>query len=364
MSLRYLSVCSGIEAATVAWAALGWQAVAFSEIEKFPSALLAHYYPDVPNLGDMRNINGKDFCGKIDVLVGGTPERGNLALEFVRIADEAAPAFIVWENVPGVLSDTGNAFGCFLGALAGENAPLEPPGGKWTDAGYVLGPGRAIAWRVLDAQYFGLAQRRKRVFLVACPGNGADPRKVLFEFDGLRRDTAPGREAGADVAGSVKASFGGRGFPQDAEAAAGGYFQPVAQPLCFGGESSRERDISTALGAHDRRTWEQDTFVAYPLRAQAQSAHDESLEAYVTHALRGEGSDIRSNVRRLTPRECARLQGFPDDYTAIPGASDSASYKALGNAMAVHVMRWIGERIPKAPAHMHQGFGTKAYHVD
>lgn len=113
-------------------------------------------------------------------------ERGNLALEFVRIADEIDPTFVVWENVPGVLSDRGNAFGCFLGALAGEVSQLEPPGGRWANAGYVLGPCRAIAWRILDAQYFGLAQRRKRVFLVACPRNGADPRTILFEYGGLR----------------------------------------------------------------------------------------------------------------------------------------------------------------------------------
>ncbi len=221
--MRYLSVCSGIEAASVAWEPLGWQPVAFAEIEKFPAAVLAHRWPHVPNLGDMTKINGADFKGKIDVMVGGTPcqsfsvaglrgglddERGNLALEFVRIADESDPAFVIWENVPGIFSDRGNAFGCFLAALAGEKAPLLPPGGRWTNAGYVLGPRRAIAWRVLDAQYFGLAQRRKRVFLIGCPRNGADPRKILFEFDGLRRDFAPSRETRADVAGTLESSLG------------------------------------------------------------------------------------------------------------------------------------------------------------
>lgn len=201
--MRYLSICSGIEAASVAWRPLGWQPVAFAEIAAFPAALLSFHYPDVPNLGDLRGINGADFRGKTDVLVGGTPcqsfsvaglrralqeERGNLALEFVRIADESDPAFVVWENVPGILSDRGNAFGCFLGALAGEASQLEPPGGKWANVGYVLSPLRSIAWRVLDAQYFGLAQRRKRVFLVACPRSGADPRTILFEY----RQPAPG----------------------------------------------------------------------------------------------------------------------------------------------------------------------------
>lgn len=115
--------------------------------------------------------------------------------------------FVVWENVPGVLSDRGNAFGCILGALAGEDAPLLPPGGRWADAGYVLGPKRSICWRILDAQYFGLAQRRRRVFVVGCPRNGSVPRTILFEFDGLRRDTPPSRQAAEDIAGTLEASL-------------------------------------------------------------------------------------------------------------------------------------------------------------
>ena len=197
--------------------------MAYAEIEPFPTAVLKHHYSHVPNMGDMTKINGADFREKIDILVGGTPcqsfsiaglrgglddERGNLALEFVRIANESTPDFVVWENVPGVFSDRGNAFGCFLAALAGEDAPLLPPGEKWTDAGYVLGPARAICWRVLDAQYLGLAQRRQRVFAVACPREGADPRKILFEFEGVRRDTPPSREAGQDVAETIDASLG------------------------------------------------------------------------------------------------------------------------------------------------------------
>ena len=166
--MKYLSVCSGIEAATVAWHHLGWEPVGFSEIEPFPSAVLQHHYPDVPNFGDMTNfknwsINESD----VDILVGGTPcqsfsvaglrkglsdERGNLALVYCEMADHFNPDFVVWENVPGVLSSGGgNDFGCFLAGLAGEDEPLVAPGGKWTNAGFVLGPKRAIAWRVLDA---------------------------------------------------------------------------------------------------------------------------------------------------------------------------------------------------------------------
>ena len=220
--MRYLSVCSGIEAASVAWEKLGWKPVAFSEIEPFPSAVLNHHWPEVPNLGDMTKYESWKFKEAIDVLVGGTPcqafsvaglrkgladPRGGLSLTFVNIADHFNPKWILWENVPGVLSSRDNGFGCFLGALAGEDGELKPPGEKWADAGCVYGPKRSIAWRCLDAQYFGVAQRRKRCFLVACPRDQGDPAKVLFEWEGLRRDTPPSREAGKGIATNVAPSL-------------------------------------------------------------------------------------------------------------------------------------------------------------
>ena len=221
--MKYLSVCSGIEAASVAWEKLGWKPVAFSEIEPFPSAVLNHHWPEVPNLGDMTKYESWKFGEAIDVLVGGTPcqafsvaglrkglsdPRGGLSLTFVNIADHFNPKWILWENVPGVLSSRDNGFGCFLGALAGEDGELKPPGEKWADAGCVYGPKRSIAWRCLDAQYFGVAQRRKRCFLVACPRDQGDPAKVLFEWEGLRRDTAPSRETRKGIAPNVEAGVG------------------------------------------------------------------------------------------------------------------------------------------------------------
>lgn len=224
--MRFGSVCSGIEAASVAWEPLGWKAAWFAEIEEFPSAVLAHHYPDVPNLGDMTAIADRVRTGEVeapDVLVGGTPcqafsiaglrnslddARGQLSLEFVRLANEIdsarsvrghASCAVLWENVPGVLSTKDNAFGCFLGALAGEDGPIVPPGKKWTNAGCVFGPQRTVAWRVTDAQYFGVAQRRRRVFVVASADPGFDPASVLFESEGVRRDTAPRREPGQDI---------------------------------------------------------------------------------------------------------------------------------------------------------------------
>ena len=221
--MRFGSVCSGIEAASVAWHPLGWKAAWLSEIEPFPSAVLAHHYPDVPNLGDMTALPERIASGEVeapDLFCGGTPcqafsvaglrrslddDRGNLSLTFCEIANAIdtrrqdaglVPAIIFWENVPGVLNTKDNAFGCFLGALAGEDEPLIAPGGRWSNAGCVYGPQRAVAWRVLDAQYFGVAQRRRRVFVVASARTDFDPTAVLFESEGVRRDTAPSREEG------------------------------------------------------------------------------------------------------------------------------------------------------------------------
>ena len=227
--MTFLSVCSGIEAASVAWKPLGWRALGFAEIEKFPSAVLAHHYPDVPNHGDFTKIDPAPLRGKVDILCGGTPcqafsvagargslsdKRGNLTLAFVDLAHAIKPRNVVWENVPGVLSTKDNAFGCFLAGLVGADGALPPPNGKrWPNAGMVDGPKGRAAWRVLDAQYFGLAQRRKRVILVADFGNGADPAAVLFEPESVRRDSPPRRETGqgftAAVAPSLVAS--GRG---------------------------------------------------------------------------------------------------------------------------------------------------------
>jgi DNA (cytosine-5)-methyltransferase 1 len=240
--MRFGSVCSGIEAASVAWHPLGWQAAWVSEIEPFPSAVLAHHWPNVPNLGDMLRLPARVAAGEIeapDILVGGTPcqafsvagkrgsledERGALTLAYVELANEIdkqrqtdgnAPCIIVWENVPGVLNTKDNAFGCFLAALAGESEPLEPAGGRWTNAGAVFGPQRTIAWRVLDAQYFGVAQRRRRVFVVASARDGFDPCEVLFEREGVRRDSAPSREAGKNLAADA-GTGAGRGSHWDA----------------------------------------------------------------------------------------------------------------------------------------------------
>lgn len=238
MTVSYISVCSGIEAASVAWHRFGWKPVLFAEIEKSPSLVLAHHYPDVPNVGDMTRLPQMILSGEAetaDILCGGTPcqafsyaglrqslddARGNLSLTFCEIANAIdttrasegkEPAVIFWENVPGVLRTKDNAFGCFLAGLAGEDLPLVPSGEKWSNAGVVLGPKRTVAWRILDAQYFGVAQRRRRVFVVASARKGVDPAAILLELEGVRRDSAPSREPWQRVANDVAHGIAARG---------------------------------------------------------------------------------------------------------------------------------------------------------
>jgi len=268
------SVCSGIEAASVAWESLGWRAVWLAEIEPFPSAVLAHRYPTVPNLGDMTAIAARVLSGEVeapDVLVGGTPcqafsvaglragltdQRGQLTLRFmelanaidsVRIAAGKPPCVVVWENVPGVLSDKTNAFGCFLGGLAGEDEQLFPAGKKWTHAGAVYGPERAIAWRTFDAQYFRVAQRRRRVFVIASARNGFDPAEILFEREGVRRDIAPRRSPGEGFTHDVVPCLtsGGRGVARTGETRGQ---DPVVGCWWNGGQVSQTLDAVLAKG--------------------------------------------------------------------------------------------------------------------
>jgi len=255
--VTYISFCSGIEAASAAWHPLGWTPVAFCEIDKFASRVLAHHYPTVPNLGDFTKVDWAQYSA--DICVGGTPcqafsvaglrnsladERGNLTLEFVRAINIIRPHTVVWENVPGVLSTGDNAFGCFLAALVGCDEPIVFEQG-WPNSGVVDGPDRRAAWRILDAQYFGLAQRRKRVFVVANSGDRPHPAEILFEWEGLRRDSPPSREKGEGVAGTVASrTTGGGGFGTDFEAAGG--LQPVA--MCLNGKSDVGERLFTAEG--------------------------------------------------------------------------------------------------------------------
>lgn len=291
-TLHYGSVCSGIEAVSLAWQPLGWKPAWFSEIDPFPNAVLSHHYPTIPNLGDMTLIADQVRAGDVpapDILVGGTPcqafslagarngladPRGALTLKFVEIADaidqkrqehDQPPAIIVWENVPGILSDNrSNAFGCLLGALAGEGCALEPAGRRWTNAGCVAGPRRRIAWRVLNAQYFGVAQRRRRVFLVASGRDDLDPAEVLFEPCGLHGDSSPGCEEGQVPAGPARSGADRSGYLAD------GHYRNPRITVCFGGGNTQGPiDQAACLTARGHKCdFEVETFAAQSITGQ------------------------------------------------------------------------------------------------
>jgi DNA (cytosine-5)-methyltransferase 1 len=464
--VKYLSVCAGIEAATVAWHHMGWTPAAFSEIEPFPSAVLAHHYPQTPNLGDMTRYKEWHF-DSIDLLVGGTPcqsfsvaglrkglddPRGNLMLTFGSIAQRYQPQWLVWENVPGVLSsNSGRDFGTFLGMLG--------------ELGY------GFAYRVLDAQYFGVAQRRRRVFVVGCLGSWQRAAAVLFDSKSLSGNLAPSREKGKATARGATAGTGSsHSEPVGAQSSGAdphtvatlcatdaakwgsnqwvkegkAILQSVAQPVAIrtANTSANGHGISEEL-AHtlDRAQGQavaydilgvpatngaKPTDVHTPLRARLPGQSEASTTTVIAQPVNIYGGNKRTDrpnggfyvrmdenisktldaasglnptcsqggtavmqavafgidqelnareelagtlqrkgqggfegsvatamqVRRLTPVECERLQGFPDGYTAIAYRNKPASecpdgprYKALGNSMAVPVMRWIGERI-------------------
>jgi len=334
MPIKFISMFSGIEAASVAWKPLGWECLAVAEIEPFPSAVLAHHYPGVPNMGDITKVNWGQFEGKCDVVIGGPPcqafsvaglrkslddERGNLSLEFIKTVNAIKPRWVVVENVPGWLSTKDNAFGCFLAGIVGADAPLVSPleRGRWTDAGMVTGPERNAAWRILDAQYFGLAQRRRRVFIVASPRKGGNPAAVLFERYSLSRDSPPSRKKGERIAPTVT---GGPPFSRT-----GNERVEVEALVMASGHTNAEIGIDLCTTQSSRQYKDPPIVVkSYP----------------------------RSIVRRLTPTEAEFLQGFPRDYTRISwrgkpaeDCPDGSRYKCLGNSMAVPVIRWLGERI-------------------
>jgi len=417
--MNYASVCDGIGAVHVAWKPFGWQCAWTSEIEPFPAAVVEHHH-GLKNLGDMTAITEETLngvaAGPIDLLVGGTPcqsfsvaglrrglddPRGNLALRFLQLAGVLRPTWVVWENVPGVLSSAGGRdFGTFLGALG--------------ELGY------GFAYRVLDAQWFGVAQRRRRVFVVAHARDWRCAAAVLFERESLCGNPPSRGQARKDVAGSLIARSARNGGASNADVDSGqlifggnnqsGPIDVAPSCLAHGSPHGRQDfaseafvvsdDPTHAICANEQRTYTNEgnvfqlrNVVAQPF-AFTQNQRDEVRELNVVGALaaepgmkqqtfvataatsavafkesqsgcrigsvhatldankgsrRQEGVLLPMAVRRLTPRECERLQGFPDDYTAITfknkPAADGPRYKSLGNSMAVPVMRWIGERI-------------------
>jgi DNA (cytosine-5)-methyltransferase 1 len=420
--IRYLSVCSGMEAATVAWHHMGWTPVGFSEIEPFPSQILKHHYPTIPNYGDLTKFKEWPIqSGAVDLLVGGTPcqafsvaglrqgladPRGNLALTFLALADHLRPKYILWENVPGVLSSSGGRdFASFIGALAQLRY--------------------GFAWRICDAQHFGVPQRRKRVFLLAIEGAGnwKTAAEILFErkslFGNIEESDKEGEGITSDAGTGVETSY--EPLIEQSETCPTLVSRgPHAVQMPF-------RKSKRATSTTDNETWVQadssntlnnfdlgdtrtthavvyenlptDSRITGPLdiaptmvsrfgtgggnvpfvnlepitfqpgNLRRDAGADPSTVATTTlkatpgdlhcplRTAGGHGAPATLQsmaVRRLTPVECERLQGFPDNYSQIPWKGKPASecpdgprYKACGNSFAVPVVRWIGERIQK-----------------
>jgi len=440
MMLRYLSLFSGIEAATVAWRPLGWECAAVAEIEPFPCAVLAHHYPHVVNLGDVTRIDESDIAmlGPLDIVVFGSPcqdlsvagkraglqgERSGLFFDAIRIIGWARKwcgvRFAIWENVPGAFSSNkGRDFAVVVSELAGS--PFDPPPKGWGNEGAAGGEAALVEWSTLDAQWFGVAQRRRRVFAVADFGDWTSRCPILLEPESLRGDSAPRREAGQGIAGTLTRRLGSCSPDEGERGTLIGCGPDIAPTLAYGGgNTSGPITVAAAVnaGGTGRLDFDSETLVTHALRADGfdasedgtgqgtplipvgfparlsgtQRATTEDLApalgsanptAVMTLALRGRGDSpnleyredgtanavltpnggrggigvgavmAAAQVRRLTPRECERLQAFPDNYTLILNkqkpVADGPRYKALGNSMCTKVMRWIGRQIELA----------------
>lgn len=479
-ALRYLSLFSGMEAAHLAWSPLGWECAGVAEIEPAACQLLAHRLPHVPNLGSVTDITDAQIAalGPIDVVIGGSPcqdlsvagkraglagARSGLFHEQLRIFNAArsfcGARWLVWENVPGAFSsNAGRDFAVVAGAMAGTD--LVAPAGGWGSEGVALGSNGLVEWCVLDAQWFGVAQRRRRVFAVLDTGDWANRAPVLLERDGLRGDSAPRREAREATAGGAGpraavrgvsgtlAASGGHAYPGTSAQDAGegflipelarcvttgeakrqdwetctiipatahtlradgfdasedgtgrgtplvpvGYDQyndsltgdisatmsgggagnrmpsalvPVevsptidcASPhaIAFGGQMSSVQtdvELSQTLQAKNPQAVAIGFVPKAPPNSRSMGERDEQSPTITTHQ-NGQGVFAGMAVRRLTPRECERLQGAPDDHTLVPNKhgkpmADGPRYKMLGNSFAVPCINWIGRQIQRA----------------
>lgn len=356
--MTYISVCSGIAGCRLAWGPLGFKPLSFADIDPFCSALLAYHHADVPNLGDFTKVDYSRH-ERADILVGGTPcqsfssagyrkgmvdPRGDLALQFLRLAASARPRWIVWENVPGVLSARGGRdFATFLGTLA--------------KIGY------GFAYRILDAQFYGVPQRRRRVFVVGHSGDWRCATAVLFDQGCFARHPASHKAASQALE-------------------VGSTADRAHAPLVLSiqnADTKNSRQNGPGMRRHVAYTLtatDQQGIGIFPTMCSSGDSHsgfrDEHglvMAFHPSFARNGAGQPSRVNhtltaskggdtaphmftanyVRRLTPRECERLQGFPDDYTLIPyrgkPAGDYPRYRVIGNSWAIPVTRWIGERI-------------------
>jgi len=336
--MKFGSVCSGIEAATLAFGSVNIKASWFSEIEEFPSAVLSNHYPTIKNYGDMNNLSKLILDEKIEapeILCGGTPcqafslagwqnglvdERGQLTLKFIDIADSIdlirtkngqKKSIVMWENVEGVLRDKTNAFGCFIAGLAGLKEPIENVK-KWTSSGVLFGLKRNVAWRVLDSKYFGVPQQRKRLYVIATDTD-INPELLLFEKCNLEQKVT------LNNLNDIYAK------KVNKKTSLLQYCENDSNNIRFIKNEKIEvfRDYTDCLYSAYGTKWNGNA-----------AAYNGSL--YISQ---------NDKIRRLTPLECERLMGFPDNYTLLPKAKDTSRYKAIGNSWAIQTVEWIVKRI-------------------
>lgn len=334
------SVCSGIEASQLAFSPFGFNQLWSSEIAEFPSKVLEHHFSNVPNVGDMIELPKLILDKKYeapDLFCGGTPcqafslagwkngladERGQLTMTFIEIANaidkirqqqNKKKTIVLWENVEGVLNDRTNAFGNFIAGLAGYEEEIKVT--KWTKAGYLEGPERNVAWRVIDAKYFGLPQQRKRLYVLA-GGKNFKPDQVLFEFD--KKDVLKENKI----------------------------------------KTIKAKDDSISLFSDKLNQTEKEETIFYKKGVKFQIFREYTDCLYSAYGTKWNGNAAAYNgslyvsqndrIRRFTPLECERLMGFPDNYTQVNGNSHTNRFQAVGNSWAVPVVEWIGNQIKKS----------------
>jgi DNA (cytosine-5)-methyltransferase 1 len=362
--MKVLSLFSGVGGMDLGLERAGHEIVAMCEIDKHARGVLAHHWPLIPLHTDVTTLNGKQYHGSIDIVSGGSPcqdlsvagrrkgldgARSGLFWHQCRIADECAAPWFLWENVPGALSSNSGAdFAAVLWGITGAQARV--PDGGWGNQGVIVGPKRWAVWRVLDAQWFGVAQRRKRVFVVGGPRTDCRP-EILLESSGMRGDHAPGRTPGEEVAGTLGGGTPGGGPKPDTDRMT---FVKAIRSGARDAEGNLPPEVwkpdttCPTLSAFDNNSETRATVLAFDTQFGANANVFEEHSPTLKATQQSPSATTNAGVRRLTPIECERLMGWPDNWTlhtATGKQADSHRYRQTGNGVVANITHWIGTRL-------------------